>query len=110
MKNIESEIKELIQLHNGFLENRKIELESSGVKVFRVKKRTDTVSDILGLRLRRFVFLYVVIIAIFFSTSFFIVNSLMETEIKNEFVKINGEIFKSDHKGGIVFAFNEALK
>jgi len=110
MKSIESEVNELIQLHNDFLENRKHGLRPSGKSFLPNEKKGNMFSDMLGIRLRKFVFMYIALIAVFFSASFLIVNSMADIKKDSEFVNLSTNIFKADQKGGIVFAFNEALK
>jgi len=110
MKSIENKVGEIIQLHNNFLEKMKNELEYSEINVFPKRKKAVTLSDVLSLRLRRFIFMYIAIIAVFFSASFLIVNSLADSKKSSQFVNLNSDIFKTNQKGGIVFALNEALK
>lgn len=110
MKSIDSEINELIQMHNDFLENRKNELRPPGKRFFLNEKKGNMLSDMLGIRLRKFVFMYMALIAVFFSASFLVVNSIVDIKKDTEFVNLNTDVFKAAQKGGIVFAFNEALK
>lgn len=107
----ESDVKDLVKLHNTMLENASGgEFPYKRIVERRNKKYGRSFVDSMSVRIRKLALVYFTLSLVFVFLSLAIINFIQRENRSLVSNDIKIELFKQDHKGGIVYAFNEVIK
>ena len=107
----DSDIKNLIKLHNTMLENASsVEFPYKQIAERRIKKPNRSAGDSVAVRIRKLALVYFTLSLVFVFLSLAIINSIERKGNSLIAKELKVELFNPDHKGGIVYAFNRVIK